>query len=107
MRLFKLVEQEDAYRFIELSNIIDKYSYLEPINYYSFFKGDKMQYKVKRAQLHQVIDLKGVVSKKTLSPENEMAGAELFFNELGLVVKFKGETFIIPAANVAGCVIDE
>lgn len=66
-----------------------------------------MTFKVKRATLHQIVDLKGVVSKRTISPENEMAGCELSFNEFGLIVKFRGETFLIPAANVAAVVVDE
>lgn len=62
--------------------------------------------KVIRAQLHGVIDLKGVVTKRTLS-DADMKGAEFSYSVLGLKVKFKGSTFLIPAANVAAVVLEE
>lgn len=62
--------------------------------------------KVIRAQLHQTIDLKGVVSKKTLNVQ-DMKGAEFTFNGLVLKIKFKGAEFGIPAANVAAVVYSD
>jgi hypothetical protein len=62
--------------------------------------------KVVRAQLHQPIDLKGVVSKKTLS-NHDMKGAEFSYSILGLTVKFKGCIFLIPSANVAAVVLQD
>lgn len=60
--------------------------------------------KVIRAQLHSPIDLKGVITKKTLS-EVDMKGAEFTYSVLGLKVKFKGSVFLIPGANVAAVVL--
>lgn len=67
---------------------------------------DNTELRVKRAQLHAPVDLKGVITKKTLN-EDDMKGAEFSYSVLGLKVKFKGETFIIPSANVAAVVLHE
>lgn len=62
--------------------------------------------KVLRAQLHAPVDLKGVVSKKTLS-EVDMKGAKFSYSVLGLRVEFKGAVFLIPSANVAAVVLED
>lgn len=54
---------------------------------------------VDTALIHQPVDIKGFLSKKTLSSKD--MGAMMIFDSLGLHVTFRGATVLIPSANVA------
>lgn len=59
-----------------------------------------MKHSIKSAQLHNPVDIRGFITKKTISTA-ELKDSRLFFDELGLHVHFKGGIIIIPGSNVA------
>lgn len=62
---------------------------------------------VKYAQLHQVIFVPGAGNLTSVLEPGRLTGVQMLYTSEGLVVEYKGVSFVVPLANVACAVFSE
>lgn len=63
-----------------------------------------MIYKIKSAQLHNPVDIKGFVTKKTIN-SLDMQGCKLEYDGANLYVTFRNSKVVVPSHNILAVVV--